>query len=992
MATVLREQVEERSSRKGPQAVDGDPVGMLVGGLRRALDALRARGDSDRFANPIKLMAAELGQRLASGELDEPLLETLLQRLTLTAARSRAGRLRSYLGELDEGANTRRIAELIEGLACASDGSLLPFDAFQASLARIQYGFVVTAHPTFSLAVELQRQLLALAEAGEPPVEALAALEAAQHRPNADLGLDAEHERSLEAIRNLQAACERMRVIAIEISARLYPERWREVSPRLVGIATWVGYDTDGRSDIPWSATFAKRLRVKLEQLARYRQRVLAIRAASSELALVSVLELIEARLSLALRAASEELAVFAAVAGSPPGAGPIPHRELARVSRAMLEAGPSRLVERRHLLELVDRALELATARDPQIQLVSLRAEILTQGLAAARSHLRINALQLHNAVRKSIGMDHAPDDPSFKRSYQEALAQLIEQVRPAAINFGAVQDERATAPRVFMTMKQMLKFIDGDEPLRFLIAECETPLTLLSALYFAKLFGIDDRVDISPLFETRKALDRGAAIIEEALEVPAYRSYVRQRGRLCVQTGFSDAGRFLGQLAAVHAIERLRLDLAGVISRAGLTEVELVLFDTHGESIGRGGHPHGLADRFLYLDSPEGRRRFAAAGIRHRQESSFQGGDGYLNLLSERAALAVLRGALEHVLSRPEDEGDAFYEDQGYVPEFFAAIEQFNARVIADPAYAALLTSFGTNLLFPAGSRSVKRQFDHAGVSQAIEHPSQVRAIPHNAILQQLGILANTIGGLGHAIGRNPERFQELYRESPRFRRLMMMVEYGFMYTDLEVVRAYADLFDPGFWLRSAAAARDPKEREELTLVSDHVERIGLFEKLQRILRVFERDHLDLRAALRRHRRLTRDAGDEPIAVDPETRDTMHILHALRLALIERVMRRAVHVPDFSDRHGLTHGSLVTAIMQLDVEPALRALAEIFPVIDHPAEPSLDYGEPVTYAQTGSQSYAQEHQAVFRPIGEDYDRIRRIGTALIHHLGATG
>ena len=35
-----------------------------------------------------------------------------------------------------------------------------------------------------------------------------------------------------------------------------------------------------------------------------------------------------------------------------------------------------------------------------------------------------------------------------------------------------------------------------------------------------------------------------------------------------------------------------------------------------------------------------------------------------------------------------------------------------------------------------------------------------------------------------------------------------------------------------------------------------------------------------------------MTRDAGEQPIAVDAETRDNLHMLHALRLALIQRLM----------------------------------------------------------------------------------------------------
>ena len=188
-------------------------------------------------------------------------------------------------------------------------------------------------------------------------------------------------------------------------------------------------------------------------------------------------------------------------------------------------------------------------------------------------------------------------------------------------------------------MLMAQMLKHLDASEPVRFLIAECETAFTLMAALYFAKQFGIEDRIDISPLFETRKALERGASIIADALSVEPWRQYLRRRGRLCIQTGFSDAGRYIGQPAAAAAIERIRLQLTELLKAHGLADLEVIIFDTHGESIGRGAHPSSFADRLRYYDTPESRRRFAAAGIAFREESSYQGGDGYLYFLNPAA-----------------------------------------------------------------------------------------------------------------------------------------------------------------------------------------------------------------------------------------------------------------------------------------------------------------------------------------------------------------
>ena len=98
-----------------------------------------------------------------------------------------------------------------------------------------------------------------------------------------------------------------------EVAQELYPERWTELSPRLVTFASWVGYDLDGRSDIPWTATFAKRLKVQVLQLERYREACQRLRAGvAAASAIGDLLELLEARLALAIKQAEDEMAIFA--------------------------------------------------------------------------------------------------------------------------------------------------------------------------------------------------------------------------------------------------------------------------------------------------------------------------------------------------------------------------------------------------------------------------------------------------------------------------------------------------------------------------------------------------------------------------------------------------------------------------------------------------------------------------------------------------------
>ena len=368
-------------------------------------------------------------------------------------------------------------------LADDGQGGRVPFATFNRRLQRVYYGFVFTAHPTFGRTMELQRMLAATAF--EAPATAPApggpagagqpgSVEATAHRPPANLDLAEEHAQSLMVIRQARAMVRRIHEVAFDLARELYPDEWRELRPRLVTLATWVGYDTDGRADIAWSTTFAKRLAVQLEQLRHYQARVqTCLEHAEGEPLLAPLLELLDARLALAIKSAQDDLAVL----DDQRGQGAEWRARLARVAKGMVAERAVRLTDAAQVLGLVDRALAAAQHDATVLRLCLLRAELATRGLTAAATHVRINAIQLHNAIRKTIGMDHAPDDPTHRLTYVNAISRLIETVEPETINFGSVAEEKATARRVFMTMAQMLKHLDGSEPIRFLIAEYETP-----------------------------------------------------------------------------------------------------------------------------------------------------------------------------------------------------------------------------------------------------------------------------------------------------------------------------------------------------------------------------------------------------------------------------------------------------------------------------------------------------------------------------------
>lgn len=974
----------------------------LADELTGELERLSRERERDPISNPVLRLAHEISERVKDGRLDYAALEQLVQYLTVEGFRSRAARLRRYLGELDPAANETRLREVFRTLArprtpaeAGNDrADLVRFELFKQRVEHESFGIVITAHPTFNLSTPLMRALADLATGFDGTGRPLGAAERdriedlarrSEHRPDADISLAREHALSMEAIANILAGLRRAYDLLFQVAAELYPRRWTELKPRIVTVASWVGYDLDGRSDIRWTDTLSKRLLIQERQLEHYMEEVRALRAKTGRRSqdLREILDLMESRLALALSQISEEVAVFGMAESERSGA-------VSALSRRMFENRALRLSDSGLLIGMTDRAIE--RARDPEVvrRLCVLRAELANHGLGMAHTHVRINATQVHNAIRKTVGLVTPPNDPRYRVSYLEKLDALLDRVEPVSVNFGSVLRERTTVKRLFMVIAQMLKYSDRTAPIRFLIAECESAFTALTALYYARMFGVDDKVDISPLFETEKALEAGSRVVDQLLENRHYRAYVRRRGRICIQTGYSDAGRYLGQAPASASIERLRLRLVRVMAKHGLTDVQLVIFDTHGESIGRGGHPAGFEQRLAYVDTPASRGFMDEQGVAFKQEVSFQGGDGYLYFVNPVSAFAVVSRILEHTLRHGDNSGDdPFYDEAPYIREFFTTVKEFQVRLMEDPNYGVLLSAFGANLLFQSGSRAFRREHEDATEHEAAP-ASQIRAIPHNAILQQLGLLANSVGGVGAAIDKDPEKFRGLYRRSARLRQLIGIVEYGEAVSCPDAMKAYIDTLDPGFWIVRAAAEKDPERRRDMLALAGYLDQPALHERQSRIFRRLYQDFTMLRAALETRPAPEGGFGGAPMA-DERTRLALVLLHAIRVAIIHEIYLLAMRIPEFASRQNITVRQLVMRLVHLDAPSVIRLLEEIFPMTEA-SSGDEDFGEPATYRGDDAQSYTFENERIFRPILGLSILVRRISTAVIHRIGFLG
>ena len=279
----------------------------------------------------------------------------------------------------------------------------------------------------------------------------------------------------------------------------------------------------------------------------------------------------------------------------------------------------------------------------------------------------------------------------------------------------------------------------------------------------------------------------------------------------------------------------------------------------------------------------------------------------------------------------------------------------------LVEDPGYAALLGTFGPALLDSTGSRPGARQAEGMGGPAVIRHPRELRAIPNNAILQQLGWCANTLQGLGTALARHPARVRGTDGQQPtispgdRVRAACPAPLEPRRAARRDRLPGPKELAGPG------GARANPKERAAMIAISTALEEFGMWAGAASMLRRVQRDHLALRGVWE----------DAPRMATREL-----LLHALRLALVERVWLLATAIPEFSPRLGVTRAALVNRLFRLDVPATLDVLARVFPSEADPAA-NRDYHEP--RGTRGTTAYRREHEELFRPMARLFDLIEK-------------
>jgi phosphoenolpyruvate carboxylase len=403
--------------------------------LRDELKAMRAQIPDAPGLNPIVNIGFYLSRSLESGKISFADLKALADRLMDRACVRRAKRLREQIGYVDNQTTirdfTQFVAKTVSNNGLNTDAA---FEAFKERWGRSRNGIVFTAHPTFGLSEALSRRMVEIASgevAGEPAI-------GLPHRPDSNITLDYEHRAVQVCIQNLRDAYEELLNGFYSVAAAGFGERVYKFRPKIATVASWVGYDLDGRTDIKWTHSFVLKLQEKVAALQDIRTRFIILKhRLTDEVEAQRIARQIVAKLDLAIASAQKQLdSLNAAVNGK---------QKLSDAANIITEADAYNLTSPQPVIALIDHLIDHIPQTQSKRELAALASLFEQTGMGTSHIHLRVNAVQLNNAFRAFV---HEPWTRDLTE--RQALARIVEMIRTAGketVNFETLDLETATA-----------------------------------------------------------------------------------------------------------------------------------------------------------------------------------------------------------------------------------------------------------------------------------------------------------------------------------------------------------------------------------------------------------------------------------------------------------------------------------------------------------------------------------------------------------------
>ena len=501
---------------------------------------------------------------------------------------------------------------------------------------------------------------------------------------------------------------------------------------------TWIGGDRDGNPNVN-AETTREAMRIQADHALR------ALEAVASRLMMT---------ISATVDGGEQDGALGASLARDAKDLGEIErtlsHRFPDEPYRRRLGAIAQRIARTRRAR--IEGASEVGGYATPQAlinELRELRASLAADGLErSAYGELlefewQVEAFGFHFAmmeIRQARGAHHA--------AINHLTAELGKPGEAAALN--AVQLKNAldheavpgvTVGEVLATIRVAAEIqrTHGEESLgRYVISGFEGiddlhELLALFAWAEDQRIGSDltsgavagsPKVDIVPLLESARVLERAAELVDEIVANPVLQARIVERGRrLEVMLGYSDTNKESGYLSSVWL---LHLAEAALVDRASAHNLKLTLFHGRGGAIGRGGgpthrailgqHPAGLFGGFKVTEQGEViASRYSDPAIAFSEAEQIISA-----LLTMRSPLAEQR--------RAEWEGE-FAPAVGAVAQ--AARTTYQQLIPNDPAFESFFRA-ATPIAELGGLNLGSRPAVRGGVAKGGSGLTSLRAIP--------------------------------------------------------------------------------------------------------------------------------------------------------------------------------------------------------------------------------------------------------------------
>ena len=290
-------------------------------------------------------------------------------------------------------------------------------------------------------------------------------------------------------------------------------------------------------------------------------------------------------------------------------------------------------------------------------------------------------------------------------------------------------------------------------------------------------------------------------------------------------------------------------------------------------------------------------------------------------------------------------------------------------------------MIDLFGSNLLPPTGSRPTKRVVQAGGERRG---PSKIRAIAHNAILQQIGFLANVISGMGRAATVDLDEFAEIHRQSPRLRQCLDHVLAGKQLGSLNTVLAYCRLADPGFWVNRAYHGKQIRNQRALRRLARHLRSRPRFRDIQQTVWALRDDLVDLY-------RLVEMIGGDSARVTGEKRGALDLLHAMRLAIITDSLMVICRTPNLGESNKYSNDDILALGLSLDFRGVVEIIEDAFSRAPGAAA-GVSLQEPETYSGESAGNFAAIRREILDPLETNQILIDRITQMVSGHYGAHG